>query len=266
MKKTTDHTIQSFPSSRKLTMDGGKIGMLKHHMKALIEIDVTESRKKLAAYNVNSANKISFTAWMLKCIAQAVSENKQIHALRRGSNQIIMFNDIDISTLVEKEVAGTKVPLPLVIRKVNLKTIPDICNEIENAKAKTVEEGNYVIEQNRSMESFGILTLLPQFIRLFFWKIMLRNPHRVKKLMGTVVVTSVGMSGNVRGWGIPYSFFPVCFALGSITKKPGVVNDRIEIREYLGMTILCDHDVVDGAPAARFLSRLTEVIEDGYGL
>jgi pyruvate/2-oxoglutarate dehydrogenase complex dihydrolipoamide acyltransferase (E2) component len=65
---------------------------------------------------------------------------------------------------------------------------------------------------------------------------------------------------------IPVSLLPICFALGSIVKKPGVFEEQIEIREYLHMTILIDHDVIDGAPAALFISRLTDLIESGYGL
>ena len=41
---------------------------------------------------------------------------------------------------------------------------------------------------------------------------------------------------------------------------------RIEPREILNLTVAFDHDVVDGAPAARFVRRLLEVIESGYGL
>ena len=267
MKKPLDYTLQSFPSSRILTMDGGKIGMMKHHVKALIEVDVTESRKKIAIRKAESGQKISFMSWMLKCIAQAISEHKEVHAIKKGSNKAVIYNDIDISILVEKKVDGTLVPLPLVIRNVNSRGITDIYNEIEKAKEQTIEDGkNYVIEQNREKEPIKLFTLLPQFIRLFLWKIILKNPHRMKRMMGTVVVTSIGMSGRVYGWAIPYSFFPVCFALGSIMKKPGVVNDSIEIREYLGITILVDHDVIDGAPAARFVSRLSEIIENGFDL
>ena len=42
--------------------------------------------------------------------------------------------------------------------------------------------------------------------------------------------------------------------VGGITKKPGVVDDRIEIREFLDLTISIDHDVVDGAPKVRFVT------------
>jgi len=44
------------------------------------------------------------------------------------------------------------------------------------------------------------------------------------------------------------------------------VEGRIEIREYLSVTISVDHDIVDGAPAARFTQQLRELIESGYEL
>ena len=41
---------------------------------------------------------------------------------------------------------------------------------------------------------------------------------------------------------------------------------RLTIREYLCITLSFDHDLIDGAPAARFTGRLKELIESGYGL
>jgi hypothetical protein len=55
-------------------------------------------------------------------------------------------------------------------------------------------------------------------------------------------------------------------AVGGIAEKPGVVDGRIAVREYLYMTLSFDHDIIDGAPAARFISRMRELIESGYGL
>jgi pyruvate/2-oxoglutarate dehydrogenase complex dihydrolipoamide acyltransferase (E2) component len=34
----------------------------------------------------------------------------------------------------------------------------------------------------------------------------------------------------------------------------------------LNLTVMFDHDVVDGAPATRFTRHLVELIESGYGL
>jgi pyruvate/2-oxoglutarate dehydrogenase complex dihydrolipoamide acyltransferase (E2) component len=45
-----------------------------------------------------------------------------------------------------------------------------------------------------------------------------------------------------------------------------LINNSIEIREFLEMTILIDHDVIDGAPAARFIFRLKDLVENGYEL
>lgn len=45
---------------------------------------------------------------------------------------------------------------------------------------------------------------------------------------------------------MPIGPLPLHFALGGITKKPGVIGDNIEIREYLSVSFLFDHDIVDG--------------------
>ena len=75
------------------------------------------------------------------------------------------------------------------------------------------------------------------------------------------------MFGQGRmGWGLPIAPAPLMLTLGGISEKPMVINGQIEAREILCMTISLDHDVVDGAPAARFVARLTELLEAGHGL
>ena len=81
--------------------------------------------------------------------------------------------------------------------------------------------------------------------------------------MGSVAVTSVGMMGSINGWFIHKAVHPVSFGIGSILKKPVVYENEIRIREILNMTILVDHDVIDGAPMVRFLNDLTKCIENG---
>jgi pyruvate/2-oxoglutarate dehydrogenase complex dihydrolipoamide acyltransferase (E2) component len=54
--------------------------------------------------------------------------------------------------------------------------------------------------------------------------------------------------------------------VGGIGQKPGVVDGQIVMRDYLSLTISFDHNIIDGAPAARFTERLKELIESGYGL
>jgi pyruvate/2-oxoglutarate dehydrogenase complex dihydrolipoamide acyltransferase (E2) component len=75
-----------------------------------------------------------------------------------------------------------------------------------------------------------------------------------------------------RGYGaggghvIPYQHTSLCIFVGGITKKPGMVDDQVEPRKYLSITAIFDHDITDGAPAARFAQELKEYIERGHGL
>lgn len=262
----SSYRIETFPASRVFTIDVGRLGLQKHHIKALIEMDVTDPLLKIRNSNSENEDKISFTSWLLKSISLAISEHKHVHALRKGRNKLVIFDDVDISLIVEKDADGISVPLPVIIRNVNEKSTNEIFNEIDYAKNKLTSEKDFVIDRKNQNKWVEISAMLPRFIRLFLWRIILSSPERVKKMMGTVVVTSLGMKGSVSGWMIPYSIHPLCFAIGSIIKKPAVVNDRIEIRDMLQMTILIDHDVVDGVPAARFVSCLKDIVEKGLGL
>jgi pyruvate/2-oxoglutarate dehydrogenase complex dihydrolipoamide acyltransferase (E2) component len=94
-----------------------------------------------------------------------------------------------------------------------------------------------------------------------------RDPTVVVSTGGTVAVTSVGLfGGGHSGWGISPTFNPLGLVVGSISWKPVVVDGRIEPREILNLTVSFDHDIVDGGPATRFVRRLVELIESGYGL
>jgi len=74
------------------------------------------------------------------------------------------------------------------------------------------------------------------------------------------------MMGRVNGWFTQTSVHPISFGAGSITRKPVAVDDKVKIGEILHMTLLVDHDAVDGAPLARFIQDLSERIESGAGL
>jgi 2-oxoacid dehydrogenase/acyltransferase catalytic subunit len=67
-------------------------------------------------------------------------------------------------------------------------------------------------------------------------------------------------------WGIPPAAPTLTITVGDIGKKPGIVDEHIANREYLSLTVSFDHDLIDGAPAARFAGRLKVLIESGYGL
>jgi pyruvate/2-oxoglutarate dehydrogenase complex dihydrolipoamide acyltransferase (E2) component len=83
-----------------------------------------------------------------------------------------------------------------------------------------------------------------------------------------VMVTSVPLTSRSGGaaWGIPAGLHPLIVALGAIGRRPGLAGDRVEPRDVLSMTVLFDHDVVDGFPVALFLRRLADLMEGASGL
>jgi len=259
------YKISQFPKERIPTLDFLAVGDDKHYVKGLFEVDITEARQFIKKYNTKNAVNWSFTAYLLTCIGASASNFKEVHSMKKGRNKIITFDDVDISITVERTTKNGKAVMPMVIRKTNLKDIKEITEEIRSAQTEEID-GPDVLGEHSMKKWVNLYTKLPKSIRRFLIKRLMKNPFRVKKLMGTIIVTSIGMFGNFYGWPIPTTSHPLAFAVGSITKKPGVMNEKIEIREYLTITALFDHDVVDGAPATRFIKDLKEKLESSYGL
>src|SRR5512138_1639364 len=107
---------------------------------ALLELDVTEARRKIKDRRKAIGERVSFTGWLLKVIADTIGEHKEVAAFRLGRRKLMVFDHVDVSIVVEKEVAGYKVPLPLLIRKAGGKSAAEITAEIENAKAAGLEK------------------------------------------------------------------------------------------------------------------------------
>lgn len=255
---------EMFPKTRIATNDVCSVGIQKHHVIALLDMDVTDSREKIKQLKKNN-NRISFTAWLIKVIGVTVKDFGRVAAFLDGKRKIVIFDDINVSVAVEKEINGQKVPIPLVIEKANEKSTEAITSEINNARNKNLTDKDIVLH-SKSTRKERIYYHLPGFLRRYFWRWLIRHLHFAYSKMGNVAVTTVGMMGKANGWFIPISVHPVCFGIGKITKKPVVVNDKIEIREMLNMTVLLDHDVVDGGEMARFISKLSDNIEKGKEL
>lgn len=259
-----EFTYQKIPRSRIATFDTFAVGLLKHHVSSILEFDVTESRRELQRLR-RSDTDISFNAWLIKIISMAVMQHQEAAAYMYNKKKLIIFDNVNVSILVEKEIDGKRVPMPMLIEKANMKSALEISSEIANAK-DTVLLANDIVLKKKTGRMENIYYYLPGFLRRAIWRIMLNNPGFAYKKMGNVVVSSVGMMGKINGWFIHKSIHPLSFGIGSILKKPVVINNEIKVRDILNMTILSDHDVLDGAPMVKFLNDLTRYIERGEGI
>jgi pyruvate/2-oxoglutarate dehydrogenase complex dihydrolipoamide acyltransferase (E2) component len=70
------------------------------------------------------------------------------------------------------------------------------------------------------------------------------------------------MFGSGGGWGIGLSNHTLEIILGGISKRPVMIKGRMEEREFLNVTISVDHNVIDGAPGARFARDLRQLLEN----
>ncbi len=259
-----NYRYQNIEPSRIATFDIFSIGLKKHHVAAMLEFDVTASRSMLREQR-KKGTPVSFNAWLIKVIGSVLKRHPEAAGYLDGKKKLMIFNDINVSMLVEKKINDARVPFPLVIEKVNEKTALQITEEIERAKKLEMTAGDIVL-QKKSARYEKLYYHLPSTLRRLFWIILLRRPRAAFKTLGNVSVTSVGMMGKINGWFIHRSVHPLSFGVGSVLRKPVVLDNEIRIREVLNMTILVDHDVIDGAPMVRFLNELTEAIENGLEL
>ena len=258
-KQHDDYKVVPYPKLRRLLAVMLRALQRKPMMHFLFEVDVTRAREYIRDHKANTGETLSFTAFLIACLAQAVDENEAVQAYRKGSKHLVLFEDVDVETQIERDVAGHLQSITYIFRAANRKTFREIHHEIRAAQVEEVEKARV---GSKALQWF---LFLPIFLfRFLYW---LRGPHVLKKYGGTVGTATVGMFEEDGGWVIPIGHpQSLMMTVGGIGMKPGIVDGSIAIREYLSLTISFDHEITDGAPAARFTRRLKELIEGGYGV
>jgi pyruvate/2-oxoglutarate dehydrogenase complex dihydrolipoamide acyltransferase (E2) component len=255
-----DYQVVPYPKMRRLEALAYRSVQHKPMIHGLLEVDVTRARARLREHKATTGESLSFTAFLAACLAKAVDEHKAVQAYRKGRKRLIVFDEVDVYTPIERDVAGDSQIMPSIIRAANRKTVREIHHEIRAAQVQDVAKA----WEGFKARHWPWLLLLPAFLVMV--RMAERSPQMWKKYRGTVGLTTVGMFGKGAGWGIPLASHALWMTVGGIGEKPGVIDGHIAIRDYLSLTISFDHETIDGAPAARFTERLKELIESGYGL
>lgn len=257
--------VDELASGRRIWINALDLPGPTHWMYGLLEVDVTVAQQLIAEYKACSGETLSFTGFLVHCLARAVDENKEVQAYLKGRKKIMMFDDVNVGMMIEHKAGEKTALMGHIVQGANHKTYQEIHDEIRSVQSAPVPA-------NRGMPNwFRTVLLLPWPLSVLVKALMgmatRRDPLIRISTAGTVFITSVGMFGKGHsGWGISTTPQSLSLVVGSINLKPAVVEGRIEPREILNLTVLFDHDVVDGAPATRFVGRLVELIESGYGL
>jgi pyruvate dehydrogenase E2 component (dihydrolipoamide acetyltransferase) len=168
-------------------------------------------------------SKISYNVLLAKLVAAALREFPYMNAQLDGE-AILELDNINIGVAVDSE-RGLLAP---VLKDVDKKELTVLQQEFESLTERALH-GKSTIDDLQG---------------------------------GTFTITNLG--GLEIEQFFPIINFPECAILGvgAIVKKPVVVDDRIDIRPRMSITLAFDHRLVDGAPAARFLQRVKNLVED----
>lgn len=167
--------------------------------------------------------KVSYNAILVKIVATALRIHPRINASVEG-NEIRVWQQIHIGVAMESEDALV-VP---VIRNPDLKSINEINRDLHELIIKTRE--NRLVPDDLGNGTFTISNL--GFADIDYFTPILRPPESA--LLGA----------------------------GRIVEKPVIKDGQIIPEARVGLSLTFDHRIIDGAPAARFLKTVKEIIED----
>ncbi len=264
MAKKPSYSIENYSIAKMILADYNDVAASFTRVAGLVEIEITRAMTRIKELKEKEQSDVSFTGWVVKCFAKALTENKQLNSYK-WRRKLICFDDVDISMIIEiTSSSGKKIPYNHVVRKAQDKSVKEITEEIRVIENQSKEEKKLYADRSKWTK---VYRFIPRVIRKFFIKKKLLNPFSLKKLIGTAGITSLGMfAQNVSGWAIPFADSTVNIAVGGISTRLIRKNEEIFDAKFLCMTFLFDHNVVDGAPATRFISRTAELMSNAYFL
>jgi chloramphenicol O-acetyltransferase len=97
------HVID-LPIGRRIWLNALNLSGPTHWMYGLLEVDVTVAQQLIAEHKQRTSEQLSFTGFLVYCLAQAVDENKEVQAYLKGRDKIILFDDVNVGLMVEHTV------------------------------------------------------------------------------------------------------------------------------------------------------------------
>jgi pyruvate/2-oxoglutarate dehydrogenase complex dihydrolipoamide acyltransferase (E2) component len=248
--------ISLVPVLRRTTRDFSSLGRGRNLMRGFVEVDVTDTRRLLREHRARTGEAVSLTAYLVSCVARAAHENPQVHSLLDWRGRNCTPERVDMTVMMEADGREGPVPLAVVIRDVQALTPSGVSEEIRAGKLRGGDNARAASVAGR----------LPALVRRVALRLFLLDGRNGARVGGTIAVTAVGMFARRGGWGTGLPMHPLTVTIGGLARKPGLVGDQVVPREFLSLTLEVDHDVVDGAAAARFTERFCRLLESGENL
>lgn len=189
-----------------------------------MKVDMSEAVRFRDKLKVDGA-KVSFTDIIIKVAARALSDFPIINSMLTGEG-ILLKEEVNIGMAVAVE-NGLIVPV------------------IKNADLLTLGEISAIAIQLAEKARSGKLT-----------------PDEYSG--GTFTVTNLGMYDIDEFTAIINPPESAILAIGKIDRTPVAEGDEIVIRPIVTLSLTYDHRIIDGAPAAQFLQRVKQLLQNPY--
>lgn len=201
------------------------------HVSSFVEADVSNivgwRNKYKNVVKERDGEVLTFTPIFIEAIAQAIKDYPMINVSVDG-DKIIKRRDINIGMAV------------------------------------ALENGNLIVPVIRNADQLSLLGLTKKVNELA--QKARNNQLSADDLSdGTYTVSNIGSFGNLMGTPIIMQPQVAILALGTIVKKPSVIEtpagDAIGIRHKMFLSHSYDHRVVDGALGGMFVKRVADLLE-----
>ncbi len=188
-----------------------------------VQVDMTACIALREAMKASGV-KISYNDIVMYCAAKALTEFPMIHVRREG-DAILKLPHVHMGMAVATD-RGLMVP---VIRYADQMRLSELAEKAKDLAGRT-KDGTVQLDE----------------------------------LSGsTFTVTNLGMYGIDRFVAIINAPESAILAVGAMKKQPVVLpDDTLGIRPMMWLTLTYDHCIIDGAPAAQFLARIRQLLEN----
>jgi pyruvate dehydrogenase E2 component (dihydrolipoamide acetyltransferase) len=171
----------------------------------------------------SAGEDVSITAYVVKAAAKALEDHPMINSSLEG-DEIRLYSDINVAVAINTT-DGLVAP---VIPGTNKKSLTEISRNIRDLTERAMQ-----------------------------------NSLTVADLTGGTFTVS-----NLGGFGVdlfaPVINPPQCaiIGFGRTTEKPVIVEKQVRAGSVTTLSLVFDHRIVDGVPAARYLQRVKELLEN----
>lgn len=224
-----------------------------------VELDVTDLEKFIAKKRKEGV-KTTLTYMMTLIVGRAIREDvPELNTyVKRGKIMQREQVDATVSVLLPGGQMGS-----VKVENADQLTVA----ELSDGMAQKISDSRKG-DENDTMQSKSMLANVPWPFRNWLfklyrtvtihWGISLPGMGLDSNSFGSYVISNIGSVGLDTGFGslLPSSNVSVVWILGSINKKPVIIDDEIVPRRIMALSATLDHRVVDGSHGGRMFRKI----------